>query len=235
VIQWCEVTFLEFRDNDSVSDWGTMLSAYGGAISCRSRWGSSLSLSSKLQLHILRRIDTPRPGAALGHLRGIRDLTIAANSVFISRIAGPRHHRLPGDAALSFALSRTPTHQHQQRRAYKYLASRDDDAATAGGKNAIAEQRKSDWRIVKKLMGHVWPRGDWKTKGTVLFGFGLLVGGKVRLLSFSLRPSLCLDACIQCLVPMTRWNWGREQKLIGVPLVAAGFERTSTTAVQERD
>jgi hypothetical protein len=42
-----------------------------------------------------------------------------------------------------------------------------------------AEQRKSDWKIIKRLMVHVWPKDDWKTRGTVLFGFGLLVGGKV--------------------------------------------------------
>lgn len=43
-----------------------------------------------------------------------------------------------------------------------------------------AEQRRSDWSIIKKLMLHVWPKGDIRTRGTVLFGFGLLVGGKVR-------------------------------------------------------
>lgn len=43
-----------------------------------------------------------------------------------------------------------------------------------------AEQRRSDWGIIKRLLGNVWPRNDWKTRGTVLFGFGLLVSGKVR-------------------------------------------------------
>ncbi len=29
------------------------------------------------------------------------------------------------------------------------------------------EQRRTDWRIVKQLMVHVWPRGGWKTRGVV--------------------------------------------------------------------
>ena len=41
------------------------------------------------------------------------------------------------------------------------------------------EQRRSDWSIIKKLMQHVWPRNDWHTRGRVLFGFGLLISGKV--------------------------------------------------------
>ncbi|KAG5637015.1 Iron-sulfur clusters transporter atm1, mitochondrial [Sphagnurus paluster] len=41
------------------------------------------------------------------------------------------------------------------------------------------EQRRTDWSIVKRLMVNVWPKNDWKTRGTVLLGFALLVGGKV--------------------------------------------------------
>lgn len=41
------------------------------------------------------------------------------------------------------------------------------------------EQRRSDWSTIKRLMVNVWPRNDWKTRGIVLFGFALLVSGKV--------------------------------------------------------
>ena len=41
------------------------------------------------------------------------------------------------------------------------------------------EQRKNDWAIITKLTANVWPKNDWKTRGTVLLGFGLLVSGKV--------------------------------------------------------
>ena len=46
-----------------------------------------------------------------------------------------------------------------------------------------AQQRQTDWRIIKRLMINVWPRNDWKTRLTVLGGFGLLVSAKVRLLT----------------------------------------------------
>ena len=43
-----------------------------------------------------------------------------------------------------------------------------------------AEQRKRDWNIVRKLAENLWPKDDWKTRGRVVLGLGLLVGGKVR-------------------------------------------------------
>ena len=42
------------------------------------------------------------------------------------------------------------------------------------------EQRKRDWNIVKKLAENLWPKDDWKTRGRVVLGFGLLISGKVR-------------------------------------------------------
>ena len=47
-----------------------------------------------------------------------------------------------------------------------------------------AEQRKTDFSIVKRLLVNVWPKDDWKTRLTVLGGFGLLITAKVR----PLRP-----------------------------------------------
>ncbi|KII89736.1 hypothetical protein PLICRDRAFT_39892 [Plicaturopsis crispa FD-325 SS-3] len=41
------------------------------------------------------------------------------------------------------------------------------------------EQRRRDWSIMSKLIEHVWPAGDWWTRGRVIFGFALLIGGKV--------------------------------------------------------
>jgi hypothetical protein len=34
--------------------------------------------------------------------------------------------------------------------------------------------------IVKRLMSHVWPKDDWRTRGRVVLGFALLIAGKVR-------------------------------------------------------
>ncbi|KIJ66850.1 hypothetical protein HYDPIDRAFT_85623 [Hydnomerulius pinastri MD-312] len=41
------------------------------------------------------------------------------------------------------------------------------------------EQRRNDWMIVRKLIGNVWPKDDWSTRGRVVLGFALLIGGKV--------------------------------------------------------
>lgn len=46
-----------------------------------------------------------------------------------------------------------------------------------------AEQRRKDWAIIKRLVVNIWPANDWKTRGRVLFGLCLLVGGKVRMVS----------------------------------------------------
>ena len=51
-----------------------------------------------------------------------------------------------------------------------------------------AEQRKKDWRIMWRLMANVWPKNDWNTRGRVLFGLGLLVGGKVDTFSREILP-----------------------------------------------
>jgi hypothetical protein len=43
-----------------------------------------------------------------------------------------------------------------------------------------AEQRRRDWAIVRRLAVHIWPKDDWTTRGRVVFGVSLLIGGKVR-------------------------------------------------------
>ncbi|GLB40613.1 putative iron-sulfur clusters transporter ATM1 [Lyophyllum shimeji] len=65
----------------------------------------------------------------------------------------------------------TPKSVVQDKQGQKLTQKADDPTA--------AEQRKTDWRIVKRLLENVWPKDDWKTRGTVLLGFGLLVGSKV--------------------------------------------------------
>jgi ABC transporter ATM len=58
---------------------------------------------------------------------------------------------------------------------------KDEPAKRAGASEIVTakEQRRTDWRIVKTLGKHVWPKNDWKTRGTVVFGFGLLITSKV--------------------------------------------------------
>lgn len=51
------------------------------------------------------------------------------------------------------------------------------------------QQRDTDWTIVKKLIGHIWPKGDRGTKIRVVLALLLLIGGKVR---FRNRPECSL-------------------------------------------
>jgi len=44
---------------------------------------------------------------------------------------------------------------------------------------SVKEQRRKDWMIVRRLMSHVWPKDDWRTRGRVVLGFSLLIAGKV--------------------------------------------------------
>ncbi|KAI0081011.1 P-loop containing nucleoside triphosphate hydrolase protein [Panus rudis PR-1116 ss-1] len=44
---------------------------------------------------------------------------------------------------------------------------------------SVAEQRRKDWAIIKRLAKHIWPRNDWNTKARVLLGFALLITGKL--------------------------------------------------------
>ncbi|KAI0649493.1 P-loop containing nucleoside triphosphate hydrolase protein [Trametes meyenii] len=57
-----------------------------------------------------------------------------------------------------------------------------------------SEQRKRDWNIVRKLAENLWPKGDWKTRGRVLFGLGLLVGGKLLNVQVPLLFKQIIDA-----------------------------------------
>lgn len=46
-------------------------------------------------------------------------------------------------------------------------------------KTTTKEQRLADWDIVKKLVQHIWPKGDSSTKRRVVLALSLLIGGKV--------------------------------------------------------
>ena len=58
------------------------------------------------------------------------------------------------------------------------------------GHISIAQQRRNDWEIVKKLSGNLWPKDDWATRSRVLVGLGLLVAGKVSIVVISVHSVL---------------------------------------------
>ncbi|KAN0060457.1 Iron-sulfur clusters transporter atm1, mitochondrial [Thecaphora frezii] len=46
-------------------------------------------------------------------------------------------------------------------------------------KTTIEQQRQADWTIVKKLVQHIWPKGDTNTKQRVVLALSLLIAGKL--------------------------------------------------------
>ena len=119
-----------------------------------------------------------------------RPLSLASFSrISSSRHASPRLRAAPADV-----------HATQARR-YQHLAKQQESATGTppqtpqpslaqappkqdlGGEAvhiSLAEQRRRDWSIIRKLVGNLWPKDDYKTRARVVLGFGLLVGGKVR-------------------------------------------------------
>lgn len=78
-------------------------------------------------------------------------------------------------------LTQTPK---EKEKSTSVSPSKTDAAKTAkdlgSEKNLnVADQRRKDWEIVKRLLVNIWPPGDWGVRSRVLLGFGLLVGGKV--------------------------------------------------------
>ncbi|KAI0745937.1 P-loop containing nucleoside triphosphate hydrolase protein [Earliella scabrosa] len=58
----------------------------------------------------------------------------------------------------------------------------------------VSEQRKRDWNIVQKLAENLWPKDDWKTRGRVVLGFGLLISGKLLNVQVPLLFKQVIDA-----------------------------------------
>ncbi|KAJ3501535.1 hypothetical protein NMY22_g18895 [Coprinellus aureogranulatus] len=83
----------------------------------------------------------------------------------------PRHSPLPAWRSRLFG--------HMARQPDKPEAKKDTPPKLEDKEPTKEEQRRSDWIIIKRLMSNVWPKNDWRTRGTVLFGFVLLVSAKV--------------------------------------------------------
>lgn len=91
-----------------------------------------------------------------------------------------------------------------------------------------AQQRKSEWTIIKRLLSNVWPRGDWKTRGIVLCSFVLLIGAKVLNVQVPLIFKNVVDALNVPITPETTvWV------LTGALILGYGAARIGTTLLSE--
>jgi hypothetical protein len=89
----------------------------------------------------------------------------------------PFHHSWPMSRGIQSMAQNKP---HVSRPAGIVTPSQGPQDST-GDSDVVsqAEQRRTDWSVIRKLLQHVWPRNDWYTRGRVLLGFGLLISGKV--------------------------------------------------------
>lgn len=63
-----------------------------------------------------------------------------------------------------------------------------------------------DFKIISKLLENVWPKGDWKTRGTVVAGFILLIAGKILNVQVPQIFKLVIDALnVDIAAPSTVW------------------------------
>ncbi|EDR05814.1 uncharacterized protein LACBIDRAFT_185384 [Laccaria bicolor S238N-H82] len=93
-----------------------------------------------------------------------------------------------------------------------------------------AEQRKTDFSIVKRLLVNVWPKDDWKTRLTVLGGFGLLITAKVLNVQVPLLFKSIVDALnvnVDILASSTAWL------LAGSLIIGYGAARVGSTLSSE--
>jgi len=130
-------------------------------------------------------------------------------------------HGIPFTSSLSSSTPFTATagisFAGQRRRFYQHMSAKPESPQTApktepdaaGAKPppskpsadnpTNAQQRRMDWKIVKRLMVNVWPKNDWKTRLTVLLGFVLLVSAKARSKSILLtQPGLTIPPGVEC-------------------------------------
>lgn len=61
------------------------------------------------------------------------------------------------------------------------------DTSVADVDKDLGKQRRQDWRILRKLVPNIWPKGDTGTKVRVVTALTLLVGAKVRPSAFAVR------------------------------------------------
>ncbi|KAI9507867.1 P-loop containing nucleoside triphosphate hydrolase protein [Russula earlei] len=98
---------------------------------------------------------------------------------------GPCHHRPRVELSLSVSPPLV-SHRHTFRQlaqdskvSLQPTATGDRPPAAPNVTITNAEQRRRDWAIVRRLAVHIWPKGDWATRGRVVLGVGLLIGGKL--------------------------------------------------------
>ncbi|KAJ3888465.1 iron-sulfur clusters transporter ATM1 [Lentinula edodes] len=92
-----------------------------------------------------------------------------------------------------------------------------------------AQERRSNWRIIKNLMVNVWPKNDWKTRGTVILGFAFLISGKVLNVQVPLLFKQIIDSLNLPLDPSSTTVW----TIAGATVLGYGAARIGASVFSE--
>jgi ABC transporter ATM len=129
------------------------------------------------------------------------------------------------------------------------LAGKEDEQANALAKSSAGddplrlntisekskeEQRMTDWMIVRKLVRHIWPKGDNGTKTRVILALSLLVGGKllnVQVPFFFKSIVDQINTVVQA--PLALDNPNTAWTIAGAAIVGYGLARVGSAAFSE--
>ncbi|THV04497.1 P-loop containing nucleoside triphosphate hydrolase protein [Dendrothele bispora CBS 962.96] len=92
------------------------------------------------------------------------------------------------------------------------------------------QERRNNWKIIRQLMINVWPRGDWKTRGTVILGFIFLISGKV----LNVQVPLIFKQVIDTLnIPFDPASSASVWTVAGTVVLGYGLARIGATVFSE--
>lgn len=96
------------------------------------------------------------------------------------------------------------------------------------------QQRETDWSIVKKLIGHIWPKGDRGTKIRVILALGLLIGGKLLNVQVPFFFKGIVDQINEVVnAPLDITNPNTAWTIAGAAIVGYGLSRVGSAVFSE--
>ncbi|UZJ54753.1 hypothetical protein CBS101457_004073 [Exobasidium rhododendri] len=101
-------------------------------------------------------------------------------------------------------------------------------------KTTLKEQRTADWSIIRKLIGHIWPKGDTGTKTRVILALALLIGGKLLNVQVPFFFKAIVDQLNETVnAPLDMTNPNTVWVVAGASILGYGLARIGASAFSE--
>lgn len=99
---------------------------------------------------------------------------------------------------------------------------------------SVQAQRRSDWRIIRRLLQHVWPKDNWSTKRRVLLALALLVGGKLLNVQVPFFFKAIIDQLNEVLaIPLDPTHPASVFAVVGAAILGYGLARIGASVFSE--